>query len=107
MVGMVTMEGPGQVQGLVHIIKQPILVMENLRTLVVLEDKLEVTGDLVHRGMVVALDLALATLTGIGTDLVLQVPMLMVMVVGLGTAMQTPDFCIKSIETRTPLSFVV
>jgi hypothetical protein len=120
MVGLVMLEGLGLVQGLVHIIKDRILVMENLPMLVVLvveeeEDKLEVTGDLVHRGLVVALDLALATLTGIGmgTDLVMQVQMLMAMVValgavktvgevavkvlGLGTATPTPDFCIKTI----------
>jgi hypothetical protein len=120
MVGLVMLEGLGLVQGLVHIIKDRILVMENLPMLVVLvveeeEDKLEVTGDLVHRGLVVALDLALATLTGIGmgTDLVMQVQMLMAMVVAPGavkmvgevvvkvldpgTAMPTPDYCINSI----------
>jgi hypothetical protein len=118
MVGLVMVEGPGQVQDLVHITKEPILVMENLPMLVVQvvveeEDKLEVLGDLVHRGLVVALDLALATLTGIGTDLVMQVQMLMAMVVAPGavkmvgevvvkvldpgTAMPTPDYCINSI----------
>jgi hypothetical protein len=92
--------------------------MENLPMLVVRvvveeEDKQEVLGDLVHRGLVVALDLALATLTGIGTDLVMQVQMLMAMVVAPGavkmvgevvvkvldpgTAMPTPDYCINSI----------
>ncbi|CAN6359823.1 unnamed protein product [Urochloa humidicola] len=112
-VGLVTVEGLGQVRGQVHILKDHILVMENLPMLVVLvvvveEDKLEVTGDLVHRGLVVALDLALAILTGIVTDLVMQVQMLMAMVVAPGTvkmvgvavvkeldpgmAMPTPDF---------------
>jgi hypothetical protein len=109
-------EGPDQVQDPVHIIKDRI--MENLPVpvvLVVVEegDKLEVIGDPVHRVLVVALDLALAILTGIGTDLVMQVQMLMAMVVapgivktvgevvvkvlGLGTATPTPDFCIKTI----------
>jgi hypothetical protein len=115
-VGLLTVEGPDQVQDPVHIIKDRI--MENLPVpvvLVVVEegDKLEVIGDPVHRVLVVALDLALAILTGIGTDLVMQVQMLMAMVVapgivktvgevvvkvlGLGTATPTPDFCIKTI----------
>ena len=118
-VGLVTVEGPGRVRGLVHIIKDPILLMvENLPMLVVpvvvvVEDKLEVLGDLVPRGLVVALDLVLATPTGIGMDLVMQVQMLMAMVVApgavkmvgevvakvldLGTAMPTPDYYINSI----------
>ncbi|CAN6350772.1 unnamed protein product, partial [Urochloa humidicola] len=88
-VGLVTVEGLGQVRGQVHILKEHILVMENLPMLVVLvvvvvEGKLEVIGDLVHRGLVVAPDLALAILTGIGTDLVMQVQMLMAMVVAPG-----------------------
>ena len=118
-VGLVTVEGPGRVRGLVHIIKDPILLMvENLPMLVVLvvveeEDKLEVLGDLVRKGLVVALDLVLATPTSIGLDLVMQVQMLMAMVVApgavkmvgevvvkvldLGTAMPTPDYYINSI----------
>ena len=118
-VGLVMVEGPGRVQGLVHIVKDPILLMvENLPMLVVLvvveeEDKLEVLGDLVRKGLVVALDLVLATPTGIGLDLVMQVQMLMAMVVApgavkmvgevvakvldLGTAMPTPDYYINSI----------
>ncbi|CAN6350771.1 unnamed protein product, partial [Urochloa humidicola] len=88
-VGLVTVEGLGQVRGQVHILKDRILVMENLPMLVVLVvvvvvDKLEVIGDLVHRDPVVALDLALAILTGIGMDLVMQVQMLMAMVVAPG-----------------------
>ncbi|CAN6337375.1 unnamed protein product, partial [Urochloa humidicola] len=88
-VGLVTVEGLGQVRGQVHILKNRILVMENLPMLVVLVvvvvvDKLEVIGDLVHRDPVVALDLALAILTGIGMDLVMQVQMLMAMVVAPG-----------------------
>ena len=117
-VGLVMVEGPDQDQALVHIIKDRILVMENLPVLVVLvvvveEDKLEVLGDLVHRGLVVALDLVLVTRTGIGMALVMQVQMLMAMVVApgavkmvgevvakvldLGTAMPTPDYYINSI----------
>jgi len=117
-VGLVMVEGPGQDQALVHIIKDRILVMENLPVLVVQvvvveEDKLEVLGDLVRKGLVVALDLVLATPTGIGLDLVMQVQMLMAMVVApgavkmvgevvakvldLGTAMPTPDYYINSI----------
>ena len=117
-VGLVMVEGPGQDQALVHIIKDRILVMENLPMLVVQvvveeEDKLEVLGDLVRKGQVVALDLALATPTGIGMALVMQVQMLMAMVVApavvkmvgevaakvldLGTAMPTPDYYINSI----------
>ena len=117
--GLVMVEGPGRVQGPVHIVKDPILLMvENLPMLVVLvvveeEDKLEVLGDLVRKGQVVALDLALATPTGIGMALVMQVQMLMAMVVApgavkmvgevvakvldLGTAMPTPDYYINSI----------
>ena len=117
--GLVMVEGPGRVQGPVHIVKDPILLMvENLPMLVVLvvveeEDKLEVLGDLVRKGLVVALDLVLATPTGIGLDLVMQVQMLMAMVVApgavkmvgevvvkvldLGMAMPTPDYYINSI----------
>ena len=118
MVGLVMVEGPGQDQALVHIIKDRILVMENLPVLVVQvvveeEDKLEVLGDLVRKGLVVALDLVLVTRTGIGMALVMQVQMLMAMVVApgavkmvgevvakvldLGTAMPTPDYYINSI----------
>jgi len=92
--------------------------MDNLPVLVVQvaveeEDKLEVIGDLVCKDLVVALDLVLATPTGIGMDLVMQVQMLMAMVVApgavkmvgevvakvldLGTAMPTPDYYINSI----------
>jgi hypothetical protein len=94
------------------------VVLENLPVLVVLVgvevvEKLEVLGTPVLRDLVVASDLALAMLTGIGTDQVMQVQMLMAMVVAQGTAkmvgllavkvldlgmaMPTPDFCIKSI----------
>jgi hypothetical protein len=116
-VGLVTVEGLDQGLGRVHTIKDRILVMENLLMLVVLVavvvvDKLEVTGDLVHRVLAAALDRALAILTGIGTDLVMQVQMLMAMVEAPGavktvgvvavqvldqdTAMPTPNICINS-----------
>jgi hypothetical protein len=116
-VGLVTVEGLDQGLGRVHTIKDRILVMENLLMLVVLVavvvvDKLQVTGDLVHRVLAAALDRALAILTGIGTDLVMQVQMLMAMVEAPGavktvgvvavqvldqdTAMPTPNICINS-----------
>ncbi|CAN6354902.1 unnamed protein product [Urochloa humidicola] len=72
------------------------------------EDKLEVLGIPMLKGLVAALDLALAMLTGIGMEEVRQVQMLMAMVVAPGTvkmvgvavvkeldpgmAMPTPDF---------------
>jgi hypothetical protein len=75
--------------------------------------KLEVLGTPMLKVLVVASDQALAMLTGIGTDQVMQVQMLMAMVVAQGTAttvglaavkvldlgmaMPTPEFCIKSI----------
>ena len=110
--------GQGQVQGLVHIVKECILVMESLLMLVELvevgvEDKPEVLGIPMLKDPVAALVLALAMLIGIGGDQVVQVQMLMAMVVAMGTAkmvgllgvkvldlgmaMPTPDFCIKSI----------
>ncbi|CAN6354901.1 unnamed protein product [Urochloa humidicola] len=77
------------------------------------EDKLEVLGIPMLKGLVAALDLALAMLTGIGMEEVRQVQMLMAMVVApeavktVGVvvvqvldqvmAMPTLDFCINSI----------
>nr|CAB3461248.1 unnamed protein product [Digitaria exilis] len=72
-VGLVTVKGLDQVRGLPHIARELILVMENLPMLVVLvvveeEDKLEVLGDLVDKGLVVALGLDQAILTGANAD---------------------------------------
>ena len=108
--------GQGQVQGLVHIVKECILVMESLLMLVELvevgvEDKPEVLGIPMLKDPVVALVLALAMLTGIGMDQMEQVQVLMAMVVGqeivkmvglvvvqvldLDMAMPTPEFHIS------------
>jgi len=108
--------GQGQVQGLVHIVKECILVMESLLMLVELvevgvEDKPEVLGIPMLKDPVAATVLALAMLIGIGGDQVVQVQMLMAMVVAqetvkmvglvvvqvldLDTAMPTPEFHIS------------
>ena len=108
-VGLVTVEGPGRVQGLVHIVKDPILLMvENLPMLVVPvvvveEDKLEVLGDLVPRGLVVALDLVLVTRTGIGMALVMQVQMLMAMVVAPGAVKMVGEVVVKVLDLGTAM----
>ena len=112
---MVLGRGRGQGQDLVHIVKEGILVMENLLVLVApvgveVEDKLEAHGIPMLKDPVVELVLALAMLTGIGTDQVKQVQVLMAMVVAqeivktvevvmaqvldLGMAMPTPNFYI-------------
>jgi hypothetical protein len=127
-VGLVMVEDLGQVQGLLHTVKDRIQAMENLPMLVVLVavvvmDKLGAIGDQVHKDLVAALDLALAILIGIGMVLVMQVQMLMAMVLAagavktvgvgvvkvldLGTAMPTPDFCINSTQSWRPSSFVL
>jgi hypothetical protein len=114
-VGLDMVLGQGQGQDLVHIVKEGILVMENLLVLVVpvgveVEDKLEAHGIPMLKDPVVELVLALAMLTGIGTDQVKQVQVLMAMVVAqeivktvevvvaqvldLGLAMPTPNFYI-------------
>jgi hypothetical protein len=114
-VGLDMVLGRGQGQDLVHIVKEGILVMENLLVLVVpvgveVEDKLEAHGIPMLKDPVVELVLALAMLTGIGTDQVKQVQVLMAMVVAqeivktvevvvaqvldLGMAMPTPNFYI-------------
>jgi len=108
--------GQVQVQGLVHIVKECILVMESLLMLVELvevgvEDKPEVLGIPMLKDPVAAPVLALAMLIGIGGDQVVQVQMLMAMVVAqetvkmvglvvvqvldLDTAMPTPEFHIS------------
>jgi hypothetical protein len=86
MVGLDMVQVQGQVQGLVHIVKDGILAMESLLMLVVpvgvgVEDKLEVPGILMLKDPVVAPVLALAMLTGIGMDQIKQVHVLMAMVV--------------------------
>jgi hypothetical protein len=114
-VGLDMVLGRGQGQDLVHIVKEGILVMENLLVLVVpvgveLEDKLEAHGIPMLKDPVVELVLALAMLTGIGMDQMKQVQVLMAMVVAqeivktvevvvaqvldLGMAMPTPSFYI-------------
>lgn len=116
-VGLDMVLGRGQGQDLVHIVKEGILVMENLLVLVVpvgveLEDKLEAHGIPMLKDPVVELVLALAMLTGIGMDQMKQVQVLMAMVVAqeivktvevevvvaqvldLGMAMPTPNFYI-------------
>ena len=108
--------GQGQVQGLVHIVKDGIPAMESLLMLVVpvgvgVEDKPEVLGIPMLKDPVAAPVLALAMLIGIGGDQVVQVQMLMAMVVAqetvkmvglvvvqvldLDTAMPTPEFHIS------------
>ena len=86
MVGLDMVQGQGQVQGLVHIVKEGILAMESLLMLVVpvgvgVEDKPEVLGIPMLKDPVVALVLALAMLTGIGMDQMKQVQVLVAMVV--------------------------
>ncbi|CAN6338360.1 unnamed protein product, partial [Urochloa humidicola] len=108
-VGLVTVEGLGQVRGQVHIVKDTIMVMENLSMLVVLvvvveEDKLEVNGDLMHRGPVVARDLALAILTRIGPHLVMKVQMLMAMVVAPGAVKMVGVAAGKVLDLGTVMS---
>jgi hypothetical protein len=114
-VGLDMVLGQGQGQDLVHIVKEGILVMENLLVLVAsvgveVEDKLQAHGIPMLKDPVVELVLALAMLTGIGTDQVKQVQVLMAMVVAqeivktvevvvaqvldLGMAMPTPNFYI-------------
>jgi hypothetical protein len=116
-VGLDMVLGRGQGQDLVHIVKEGILVMENLLVLVVpvgveVEDKLEAHGIPMLKDLVVELVLALAMLTGIGMDQMKQVQVLMAMVVAqeivktvevevvvaqvldLGMAMPTPNFYI-------------
>lgn len=114
-VGLDMVLGQGQGQDLVHIVKEGILVMENLLVLVAsvgveVEDKLQAHGIPMLKDPVVELVLALAMLTGIGTDQVKQVQVLMAMVVAqeivktvevvvaqvldLGMAMPTPSFYI-------------
>jgi hypothetical protein len=114
-VGLDMVLGQGQGQDLVHIVKEGILVMENLLVLVAsvgveVEDKLQAHGIPMLKDPVVELVLALAMLTGIGTDQVKQVQVLMAMVVAqeivktvevvvaqvldLGLAMPTPNFYI-------------
>jgi hypothetical protein len=114
-VGLDMVLGRGQGQDLVHIVKEGILVMENLLVLVVpvgveVEDKLEAHGIPMLKDPVVELVLALAMLTGIGMDQMKQVQVLMAMVVAqeivktvevvvaqvldLGMAMPTPSFYI-------------
>jgi len=72
-VGLDMVQGQGQVQGLVHIVKDGILAMESLLMLVVpvgvrVEDKPEVLGIPMLKDPVAAPVLALAVLTGIGMD---------------------------------------
>ncbi|CAN6293365.1 unnamed protein product, partial [Urochloa humidicola] len=84
--GLGMVEGLGQVQVLVNILRVEIRVMENLPVLVVpvvvaVEDKAVVIGDLVVMGKVAALDRARAMLIGTGTDQVMEMQMLMAMAV--------------------------
>ena len=117
-VGLDMVQGQGQVQGLVHIVKEGILAMESLLMLVVpvgvgVEDKPEVLGIPMLKDPVAAPVLALAMLTGIGMDQVkqVQVQVLMAMVMAqeivkmvglvvvqvldLDMAMPTPEFHIS------------
>jgi len=99
--GLDMVQGQDQVQGLVHIVKAGILVMENPLMLVVpvgvgVEDNPDIIPML--KDLVVALVLALAMLTGFGPDQVMQVQVLVAMVVAqeilkmLGLAVaQVPD----------------
>jgi hypothetical protein len=85
-VGLDMVQGQGQVQDLVHIVKEYILVMESLLMLVELvgvgvEDKPEVLGIPMLKDPVVALVLALVMLTSIGMVQVMRVQVLMAMVV--------------------------
>ena len=85
-VGLDMVQGQGQVQGLVHIVKDGIMAMEGLLMLVVpvgvgVEDKPEVPGIPMLKDTVAAPVLALAMLTGIGMDQTTQVLTLMAMVV--------------------------
>ena len=78
--------GQVQVQGLVHIVKECILVMESLLMLVVpvgvgVEDKPEVLGIPMLKDPVAAPVLALVMLTGIGMVQVMRVQVLTAMVV--------------------------
>jgi hypothetical protein len=85
-VGLDMVQGQGQVQDLVHIVKEYILVMESLLMLVEpvgvgVEDKPEVLGIPMLKDPVVALVLALVMLTSIGMVQVMRVQVLMAMVV--------------------------
>ena len=130
-VGLDMVQGQGQVQGLVHIVKDGILAMESLLMLVVpvgvgVEDKPEVLGIPMLKDPVVALVLALAMLTGIGMDQMEQVQVLVAMVVAqeivkmvavaavlvpeLDMAMPTHKFHISQSKVgahRSPSLFVV
>jgi hypothetical protein len=68
------------------------------------EDKLEVHGDLVDRGLVVALDLALAILAGIISDLIMPEQMQMAMEVAPGTVRTVGVVVAKAVGlvTATP-----
>ena len=116
-VGLDMVQGQGQVQGLVHIVKDGILAMESLLLVVTVgvgeEDKPEVLGIPMLKDPVAAPVLALAMLTGIGMDQVkqVQVQVLMAMVMAqeivkmvglvvvqvldLDMAMPTPEFHIS------------
>ena len=84
--GLDMVQGRGQGQGLVHIVKEGILAMESLLMLVVtvgvvVEDKPEVLGIPKLKDLVAAPVLALAMLTGIGMVQVMRVQVLTAMVV--------------------------
>ena len=108
-VGLDMVQGQGQVQGLVHIVKDGILAMESLLMLVVpvgvgVEDKPEVLGIPMLKDPVVALVLALAMLIGIGGDQVVQVQMLMAMVVAQETVKMVGLVVVQvlDLDTATP-----
>jgi len=129
-VGLDMVQGQGQVQGLVHIVKEGILAMESLLMLVVpvgvgVEDKPEVLGIPMLKDPVAAPVLALAMLTGIGMvlmrvqvrtamevaqEIVKMVAVAAVLVPELDMAMPTHKFHISQSKVgahRSPSLFVV
>ena len=108
-VGLDMVQGQGQGQGLVHIVKDGILAMESLLMLVVpvgvgVEDKPEVLGIPMLKDPVAAPVLALAMLIGIGGDQVVQVQMLMAMVVAQETVKMVGLVVVQvlDLDTATP-----
>jgi len=99
-VGLDMVQGQGQVQGLVHIVKDGILAMESLLMLVVpvgvgVEDKPEVLGIPMLKDPVAAPVLALAMLTGIGMVQVMRVQVL--------TAMEVAQEIVKMVAVAAVL----
>jgi len=98
-VGLDMVQGQGQVQGLVHIVKDGILAMESLLMLVVpvgvgVEDKPEVLGIPMLKDPVAAPVLALAMLTGIG---------MVLMRVQVRTAMEVAQEIVKMVAVAAVL----